>query len=119
MDVTLDEGAILSLGLVGEVALEGDDGRRRLLRGAQGHAVFAPGLRRGAGLGRRLGIQFGRLREVVVLVSAPVRLAEEGKTVNGQAADTDTIVASARAYVSALNKLLTKREKNAPAALSA
>ena len=48
-----------------------------------------------------------------------VRLAEDGKTVNGQAADTDTIVASARAYVSALNKLLTKREKTAPAALSA
>ena len=48
-----------------------------------------------------------------------VRLAEAGKTVNGQAADTDTIVASARAYVSALNKLLTKREKTAPAALSA
>jgi 2-isopropylmalate synthase len=48
-----------------------------------------------------------------------VRLAEEGKTVNGQAADTDTLVAAARAYVSALNKLLTKREKSAPAALSA
>ena len=44
---------------------------------------------------------------------------EDGKTVNGGAADTDTIVASARAYVSALNKLLTKREKSAPAALSA
>lgn len=48
-----------------------------------------------------------------------VRLAEDGKTVGGQAADTDTIVASARAYVAALNKLLTKREKTAPAALSA
>ena len=48
-----------------------------------------------------------------------VRLDEEGKTVNGQAADTDTMVASARAYVSAFNKLLTKREKTAPAALSA
>ena len=48
-----------------------------------------------------------------------MRLEEDGKTVNGQAADTDTMVASARAYVSALNKLLTKREKSAPAALSA
>ena len=48
-----------------------------------------------------------------------VRLAEEGKTVNGIAADTDTIVAAARAYVAALNKLLTKRERTAPAALSA
>ncbi|MEK0082035.1 2-isopropylmalate synthase [Benzoatithermus flavus] len=48
-----------------------------------------------------------------------VRLEENGKTVNGQAADTDTLVASARAYIAALNKLLTKREKTAPAALSA
>ena len=40
-----------------------------------------------------------------------VRLVENGKTVNGQAADTDTMVAAARAYVVALNKLITKREK--------
>jgi len=48
-----------------------------------------------------------------------VRLEEHGKTVNGQGADTDTIVASARAYINALNKLLVKREKTAPEALSA
>jgi 2-isopropylmalate synthase len=48
-----------------------------------------------------------------------VRLEESGKTVNGQAAETDSILASARAYVTALNKLLVKREKTAPAALSA
>jgi 2-isopropylmalate synthase len=48
-----------------------------------------------------------------------VRLGEDGKTVNGQGSDTDTLVASARAYIHALNKLLTKREKSAPAALSA
>ena len=48
-----------------------------------------------------------------------VRLEEKGKTVNGQGANTDTLVASARAYVVALNKLLVKREKTAPAALSA
>jgi 2-isopropylmalate synthase len=48
-----------------------------------------------------------------------VRLEEAGKTVNGQSADTDTLVASAQAYLAALNKLLTKREKTAPAALSA
>ncbi|WP_341703391.1 2-isopropylmalate synthase [Ferrovibrio sp.] len=48
-----------------------------------------------------------------------VRLEEAGKTVNGQAADADTLVASARAYIHALNKLLVKREKTAPAALSA
>jgi len=48
-----------------------------------------------------------------------VRLEEEGRTVNGQGADHDTLVASARAYVNALNKLLLKRERTAPAAMSA
>jgi 2-isopropylmalate synthase len=48
-----------------------------------------------------------------------VRLEEGGKTVVGQGSDTDTLVASARAYLHALNKLLTKREKTAPAALTA
>ncbi|MCB9973010.1 MAG: 2-isopropylmalate synthase [Rhodospirillales bacterium] len=44
-----------------------------------------------------------------------VRLEEEGKTVNGQGADADTLVASARAYVHALNKLMVKRLKTKPA----
>jgi 2-isopropylmalate synthase len=48
-----------------------------------------------------------------------VRLEEDGKSVVGQGADPDTLVASARAYIHALNKLLTKRGKSAPAALSA
>ena len=48
-----------------------------------------------------------------------VRLEEDGKTVNGQGADPDTLVASARAYIHALNKLMTKRAKTAPAAMSA
>jgi len=48
-----------------------------------------------------------------------VRLDEDGRTVNGQAADTDTMVASVKAYVNALNKLLVKRGKSAPEAISA
>ncbi len=43
-----------------------------------------------------------------------VRIEEKGKTTVGQAADTDTLVASANAYLSALNKLIIKREKTAP-----
>lgn len=43
-----------------------------------------------------------------------VRLEEGDKIVQGQAADTDTIVSSARAYIIALNKLMVRREKNAP-----
>jgi 2-isopropylmalate synthase len=48
-----------------------------------------------------------------------VRLEEGGKSVVGQGTDVDTLVASARAYIHALNKLLTKRAKTAPAAMSA
>jgi 2-isopropylmalate synthase len=48
-----------------------------------------------------------------------VRLEEEGKIVTGQSADTDTVVASTRAYVNALNKLLVRRLKTAPEAASA
>ena len=48
-----------------------------------------------------------------------VRLEENGKMVDGQGADTDTIVAAARAYIHALNKLLVKRARTEPAALSA
>ena len=42
-----------------------------------------------------------------------VRLEEGGKLVTGQAADTDTLVAAAQAYLAALNRLVTKREKTA------
>jgi len=47
-----------------------------------------------------------------------VRLEEDGRTVTGKASDTDTMVASAYAYVNALNKLLVKREKQRPEALT-
>jgi 2-isopropylmalate synthase len=43
-----------------------------------------------------------------------VRIEEKGKTTVGQAADTDTLVASANAYLSALNKMIIKRDKSAP-----
>ena len=47
-----------------------------------------------------------------------VRLEEDGRTVTGRGADTDTMVAAAYAYVNALNKLLVKRKKTAPEALT-
>ncbi|MCF8474805.1 MAG: 2-isopropylmalate synthase [Emcibacter sp.] len=47
-----------------------------------------------------------------------VRLEENGKTVNGHGAHVDTLVASAKAYVNALNKLQVKREKTAPEIMS-
>ncbi|MFC4730976.1 2-isopropylmalate synthase [Salipiger abyssi] len=40
-----------------------------------------------------------------------VRLEEDGKIATGQSADTDTVVASARAYVNALNRLHVRRSK--------
>ena len=47
-----------------------------------------------------------------------VRLVEDGRSVTGRAADTDTLVSAAKAYVHALNKLLIKRQKTKPEALS-
>ncbi len=44
-----------------------------------------------------------------------VRLEEEGRLVTGRGADTDTLVASAKAYLAALNKLMVKRQKLAQA----
>jgi len=43
-----------------------------------------------------------------------VRLAEDGRSVTGRGADPDTMVASARAYVAALEKLMVKRMKGKP-----
>jgi 2-isopropylmalate synthase len=43
-----------------------------------------------------------------------VRLAEGGRIVNGQGADTDIVVASAKAYLNALNKLHSRLERLNP-----
>ena len=43
-----------------------------------------------------------------------VRLAKEGRIVNGQGADTDIVVASVKAYINALNKLFSIPEKVNP-----
>jgi 2-isopropylmalate synthase len=43
-----------------------------------------------------------------------VRLSRGGRIVNGVGADTDIIVASAKAYLSALNKLESKMERVNP-----
>jgi len=43
-----------------------------------------------------------------------VRLEEDGRIATGSSADTDTVVASVKAYISALNRLIVRREKVAP-----
>ena len=43
-----------------------------------------------------------------------VRLEEDGRIATGQSADTDTVVASARAYINAINRLIVRRGKTAP-----
>jgi 2-isopropylmalate synthase len=43
-----------------------------------------------------------------------VRLEENGHIATGSAADTDTMTASAKAYVNALNNLMARREKTRP-----
>jgi 2-isopropylmalate synthase len=46
-----------------------------------------------------------------------VRLEDDGRIASGQAADTDTLVAAAKAYVGALNNLMARKEKAAPEAM--
>lgn len=46
-----------------------------------------------------------------------VRLSKDGRTYIGQSADTDTVVASARAYVNALNRLHQSRDRTDNASL--
>jgi 2-isopropylmalate synthase len=48
-----------------------------------------------------------------------VRLEEDGRIATGAAADTDTLTASAMAYVNALNNLFSRKEKSAPEPLTA
>jgi 2-isopropylmalate synthase len=43
-----------------------------------------------------------------------VRIEEDGRIATGSSADTDTIVASVKAYVNALNRLIERRQKSAP-----
>jgi 2-isopropylmalate synthase len=43
-----------------------------------------------------------------------VRLAKDGRIVNGQGADTDIVIASAKAYTNALNKLVQSVERAHP-----
>ncbi len=48
-----------------------------------------------------------------------VRLEDDGYIASAQASDTDTVVASAKAYVGALNRLEVRRGKSAPNVLDA
>ena len=43
-----------------------------------------------------------------------VRLEKAGRVVNGQGADTDIVIASAKAYINAVNKVLQPRERAHP-----
>jgi 2-isopropylmalate synthase len=45
-----------------------------------------------------------------------VRLEEDGRIATGQSSDTDTVFASAKAYVNAVNRLIVRRTKSAPGA---
>lgn len=43
-----------------------------------------------------------------------VRLEKDGRIANGQGADTDIVIASAKAYLNALNKMLDSAERSNP-----
>jgi 2-isopropylmalate synthase len=44
-----------------------------------------------------------------------VRLAHEGRSMTAKGSDPDTLVASAKAYLGALNKIVMKRQRDMPA----
>jgi 2-isopropylmalate synthase len=44
-----------------------------------------------------------------------VRLAHEGRSMTAKGADPDTLVASAKAYLGALNKIVMKHQRDRPA----
>jgi 2-isopropylmalate synthase len=46
---------------------------------------------------------------------APVVSIYEGRSMTARAADPDTLVASAKAYLGALNKIVMKRQRDMPA----
>jgi 2-isopropylmalate synthase len=48
-----------------------------------------------------------------------VRLSENGRSVTAKGADPDTLVASAKAYLGALNKIMAKRQRGRLEAVSA
>jgi len=48
-----------------------------------------------------------------------VRLEDGERSTTGSGADTDTIVASGRAYINAVNKMLVKQKRGNPSAMSA
>ncbi|MEO6380955.1 MAG: 2-isopropylmalate synthase [Nitrobacter sp.] len=48
-----------------------------------------------------------------------VRLSHEGRSMTSKAADPDTLVASAKAYLGALNKIVMKRQRDVPSAAAA
>jgi 2-isopropylmalate synthase len=43
-----------------------------------------------------------------------VRLSKDGRIVNGVGSDTDIVIASAKAYLNALNKMASKMERVNP-----
>jgi 2-isopropylmalate synthase len=47
-----------------------------------------------------------------------VRLEEDGKIATAQSSHTDTILAATKAYVRAINRLIVRRQKTAPAAIA-
>ena len=73
----------------------------------KGHGVLQQG---GGPVGRAKRALLCRSR--LDLFRQPAR--RQGRIVTGQSADTDTVVASVKAYVNALNKLVVRRQKSAP-----
>ena len=43
-----------------------------------------------------------------------MRVEKEGRVINGQGADTDIVIASAKSYINALNKVIGSADRTHP-----
>jgi hypothetical protein len=85
---------------------------------AHGLGLAALALHHEAVQGAEIGLR-GSDERVRIGGASRHRLAVLGKAVTARAADPDTLVASAKAYLGALNRLMIKRRRGKPEAMNA
>src|SRR6202008_90620 len=97
------------------LTIDGEDRAANATRGRPGRAVFHaihPAAAHEAVL--RLFQVHAVSEGTDAQAQVSVRLEDDGRIATGQAADTDTLTASAKAYVHALTNLFARKEKSAP-----
>ena len=115
LDQFLGADAKAALGQAGGFAKEKMGGMGGLAGGAAAGGLVA--LLFGSKKVRKLAggvVGYGGAAALGALALKAYQNYQDGKSVTAKGADPDTLVASARAYVAALNKLMIKRLKSKP-----